>query len=420
MHRKQQFCNSLTRTISGLATVALATATVLALTVFLTQPAQAQTLPAAAWMEKVLHNFNNNGTDGYYPRASLISDAAGNLYGTTIYGSTYGWGTVFELTPTTGGGWTEQVLHSFGNGTDGGEPRASLIFDAAGNLYGTTYGGGIYCHSIGGCGTVFELTLTAGGNWTEAVLYNFGSFTDDGYEPSASLIFDAAGNLYGTTQFGGIHGWGTVFELTPTGGGGWSEQVLLNFGTGGAFPQAGLIFDAAGNLYGTTSEGGTNIGTVFELTPNVGGGWTETVLHNFGSGTDGSYPYAGLIFDAAGNLYGTTQYGGTYNSCSGGCGTVFELTPTAGGKWTEQVLLNFNGTGGANPYAGLIFDAAGHLYGTTQLTYYNCSGFYCGTVFELMPIYASCTRCSPSDSRESGVPPADRKDVLEPNWIERP
>jgi uncharacterized repeat protein (TIGR03803 family) len=361
MHRKQQFCNSLTRTISGLATVALATATVLALTVFLTQPAQAQTLPAAAWMEKVLHNFNNNGTDGYYPRASLISDAAGNLYGTTIYGSTYGWGTVFELTPTTGGGWTEQVLHSFGNGTDGGEPRASLIFDAAGNLYGTTYGGGIYCHSIGGCGTVFELTLTAGGNWTEAVLYNFGSFTDDGYEPSASLIFDAAGNLYGTTQFGGIHGWGTVFELTPTTGGGWSEQVLLNFGTGGAFPQAGLIFDAAGNLYGTTSEGGTNIGTVFELTPNVGGGWTETVLHNFGSGTDGSYPYAGLIFDAAGNLYGTTQYGGTYNSCSGGCGTVFELTPTAGGKWTEQVLLNFNGTGGANPYAGLIFDAAGHL-----------------------------------------------------------
>ena len=479
MHRKQQFCNSLTRTISGLATVALATATVLALTVFLTQPAQAQTLPAAAWMEKVLHNFNNNGTDGYYPRASLISDAAGNLYGTTIYGSTDGVGTVFELTPTTGGGWTEQVLHSFGNGTDGGEPRASLIFDAAGNLYGTTYGGGIYCHSIGGCGTVFELTLTAGGNWTEAVLYNFGSFTDDGYEPSASLIFDAAGNLYGTTQFGGIHGWGTVFELTPTtgggwseqvlynfcaqtncstdgflpsaglifdaagnlygtttlggtdgvgtvfeltptGGGGWSEQVLLNFGTGGAFPQAGLIFDAAGNLYGTTSEGGTNIGTVFELTPNVGGGWTETVLHNFGSGTDGSYPYAGLIFDAAGNLYGTTQYGGTYNSCSGGCGTVFELTPTAGGKWTEQVLLNFNGTGGANPYAGLIFDAAGHLYGTTQLTYYNCSGFYCGTVFELMPIYASCTRCSPSDSRESGVPPADRKDVLEPNWIERP
>jgi uncharacterized repeat protein (TIGR03803 family) len=420
MHRKQQFCNSLTRTISGLATVALATATVLALTVFLTQPAQAQTLPAAAWMEKVLHNFNNNGTDGYYPRASLISDAAGNLYGTTIYGGTYGWGTVFELTPTTGGGWTEQVLHSFGNGTDGGEPRASLIFDAAGNLYGTTYGGGIYCHSIGGCGTVFELTLTAGGNWTEAVLYNFGSFTDDGYEPSASLIFDAAGNLYGTTQFGGIHGWGTVFELTPTGGGGWSEQVLLNFGTGGAFPQAGLIFDAAGNLYGTTSEGGTNIGTVFELTPNVGGGWTETVLHNFGSGTDGSYPYAGLIFDAAGNLYGTTQYGGTYNSCSGGCGTVFELTPTAGGEWAEQVLLNFNGTSGANPYAGVIFDGAGNLFGTTQLTYSNCSGFYCGTVFELMPIYASCTRCRHSDSRESRVLPADKKDVLEPGRIERP
>ncbi len=253
-------------------------------------------------------------------------------------------------------------------------------------------------------------------------MYNFCAQTNcaDGWIPSAGLIFDAAGNLYGTTGLGGTDGVGTVFELTRAGGG-WTEQVLYNFGTDGAYPGGGLTFDSAGNLYGTTGEGGIHIlGTVFELTPTVGGGWTETVLHNFGSGTDGAYPGAGVTFDAAGNLYGTTQYGGTYNSCSGGCGTVFELTPTAGGGWTEQVLLNFNGTGGANPYAGLIFDGAGNLYGTTQFTYDNCSGFYCGTVFELMPIYASCTRCRHSDSRESGMPPADRKDVLEPGRIERP
>src|SRR5271167_2135923 len=394
-----------------------------ALAIFAVSVLVTSTWAVTHWSDKVLHNFNDNGTDGYYPYASLIFDAAGNLYGTTSFGGAYGYGTVFELTPTAGGGWTETVLHSFGNGTDGAEPYASLIFDAAGNLYGTTQYGGIY-H----VGTAFELTPTAGGGWTATVLYNFGSRSGsgtDGYWPS-SLILDAAGNLYGTTQSGGTHGVGMVFELTPTADGGWTEQVLHNFGssgTDGAFTQAGLIFDAAGNLYGTTFEGGSYIlGTVFELTPTAGGGWTETVLHSFGNGTDGAYPYASLIFDAVGNLYGTTQHGGTYNFCSGGCGTVFELTPTAGGDWTEQMLLNFNGTDGANPDVGLIFDAAGNLYGTTQSggTYHNCNGgFYCGTVFELMPIYP-CIRCSHSDSRESEVPSADRKAVLEQDRIEQP
>src|SRR5271167_1758353 len=347
-----------------------------ALAIFAVSVLVTSTWAVTHWSDKVLHNFNDNGTDGYYPYASLIFDAAGNLYGTTSFGGAYGYGTVFELTPTAGGGWTETVLHSFGNGTDGAEPYASLIFDAAGNLYGTTQYGGIY-H----VGTAFELTPTAGGGWTATVLYNFGSRSGsgtDGYWPS-SLILDAAGNLYGTTQRGGTYSWGIAFELTPAGGS-WTETVLHSFGNGtdGLWPQARLIFGATGNLYGTTQFGGTHgVGTVFELTPTADGGWTEQVLHNFGSsGTDGAFTQAGLIFDAAGNLYGTTFEGGSYI-----LGTVFELTPTAGGGWTETVLHSFgNGTDGAYPYASLIFDAVGNLYGTTQHggTYNFCSGG-CGT-----------------------------------------
>ena len=347
------------------------------------------------WTEKVLHTFGN-GTDGTNPWAGLIFDKNGNLYGTTHGGGTYyiGYGTVFELTPAAGGGWTEKVLHSFNPADgDGQTPEAGLIFDAVGNLYGTTVGGGTY-----GDGTVFELTPAVGGNWAEKVLYSFNPNRGDGVGPAAGLIFDAAGNLYGTTYWGGTYdcpgvppGCGTVFELTPTAGGGWTEKVLhsfLNNGTDGTHPAFGtLIFDALGNLYGTTEEGGTHsscyggCGTVFELTPTAGGGWTEKVLHNFGNGADGAYPFASLIFDATGNLYSTTQGGGTY-----GDGTVFELTPAAGGDWTENVLHNFNITDGLEPYTGLIFDAAGNLYGTTYGGgNYGCDGTACGTVFELTP-----------------------------------
>jgi uncharacterized repeat protein (TIGR03803 family) len=350
----------------------------------------------AAAQERVLLNFN--GQDGRLPQAGLIFDAAGNLYGTTEGGGTgsncgaFGCGTVFELTPAAGGGWTETVLYSFGGSPDGADPLAGLIFDAAGNLYGTTGAGGTYDY-----GTVFELTPAAGGGWTETVLHNFNYNVTDGYYPYAGLILDAAGNLYGTTSQGGTYGygWGTVFELTPAAGGGWTEKVLHSFpdynGTDGTSPYAGLIFDAAGNLYGTTSQGGTYIfrGTVFELTPAAGGGWTETVLHSFGNGADADSPQAGLIFDAAGNLYGTTVEGGTGSNCIFGCGTVFELTPAAGGGWTEKVLYSFNanGTDGYYPYAGLIFDAAGNLYGTTRYggTSSGCAPYGCGTVFELTP-----------------------------------
>jgi len=223
---------------------------------------------------------------------------------------------------------------------------------------------------------VFELTPAAGGGWTERVLYSFGA---DGIWPTAGLVFDAAGNLYGTTSFGGTVGWGTVFELTPAGGGGWTEQVLHNFlgYSDGETPYAGLIIDAVGNLYGTTSSGGTyGVGMVFELMPTAGGHWTEQVLHTFNF-TDGGAPYAGLIFDVAGNLYGTAGGGGTY-----GDGTVFELTPTAGGGWTEKVVHSFgNGTDGIFPRADLIVDAVGNLYGTTN---YGGTNNY-GTVFEVTP-----------------------------------
>ena len=213
-----------------------------------------------------------------------------------------------------------------------------------------------------------------------------------------TLIMDAAGNLYGTTWMGGAYytcapggpptGCGTVFELTPQADGSWVEKVLHSFGNGadGAYPDAGLILDAAGNLYGTTESGGGpgNYGTVFELARTHANavGWTEKVLHSFGNGTDGSDPYAGLIIDAAGNLYGTTINGGTY-----GYGTVFELTPTGGG-WTEQVLHSFNndGTDGANPIEGVIIDAAGNLYGTTENGGpYGTSSYPGDTVFEIIP-----------------------------------
>jgi uncharacterized repeat protein (TIGR03803 family) len=392
---------------------------------------------SGGWTETVLYSFcpQTGCTDGANPAAGLIFDAAGNLYGTTEYAGAYNSGTVFELTPNGSGGWTETVLYSFcsqANCTDGYGPLAGLIFDASGNLYGTTRDGGAY-----GYGTVFELTPTGGGGWTETVLHSFNQNGTDGAYPYAGLTFDTAGNLYGTTAYGGPYDYfgghpGTVFELTPTAGGGWTETVLYSFCSqancaDGLNPYAGLIFDSAGNLYGTTPVGGQGHGTVFELTPTAGGGWTEQVLLNF-NGTDGNYPTAGLIFDAAGNLYGTTYEGGSWTGCSdgpNGCGTVFELTPAAGG-WTQTVLHSFNNTGtdahGYLPYAGLIFDAAGNLYGTTTGggSGSNCDPYFgCGTVFELTPVY-SCATCSHSADREVHVLPAEKREILERGGIEGP
>jgi len=343
---------------------------------------------AVAQQFTVLHSFNPNGGDGSTPYfGDLIFDAAGNLYGTTVSGGkgtncgALGCGTAFELSPKAGGGRTEKVLHSFSNdGNDGVNPMAGLIFDAAGNLYGTTSGGGAY-----GYGTVFELIPTSAGGFVERTLHNFNYDGKDGANPVAGLIFDTAGNLYGTTSRGGPYQGGTAFELTPAAGGVWTEKILHSFGNNwdGGNLWAGLIFDASGNLYGTAVQGGTHfVGVVFELMPEAGGEWREKILHNFGAYTvDGVYPKARLIFDSEGNLYGTTFWGGTVRgeniACAPTCGTVFELTPAAEGGWSEKVLHIFGrGAGeGFHPYSGLVLDAAGNLYGTTSE--------YGGTVFEL-------------------------------------
>jgi uncharacterized repeat protein (TIGR03803 family) len=325
--------------------------------------------------ERVLHNFND--TNGNVPQAGLMVDGSGNLYGTTNAGGTYDKGTVFQLTSTDGDHWTEKVLLNF-KGRDGAIPLSSLIFDARGNLYGTTMMGGGGSSCTGGCGTVFELMPEAGGGWKEQVLHRFSNNGTDGYYPESALIFDTSGNLYSTTSSGGTGGVGTVFELTPQSGF-WSEKVLHPF-KGGGRPFGSLVFDASGNLYGTTAFGGALAdGTVYELTPKTDGGWAQTVLFGF-NGADGSQPLAGLIFDASGNLYGTTSVGGTYNY-----GTVFELSPKAGGGWKRKLVLSFSYLDGYYPTAILTIDEAGNLYGTT---YGGGSGncqFGCGTVFELSP-----------------------------------
>jgi uncharacterized repeat protein (TIGR03803 family) len=233
----------------------------------------------------------------------------------------------------------ETLLHSF-NGGDGIYPEAAdLVADGAGNLYGTTYYGG-----ANGDGVVFELESSGNGKWVQKVLYSFNRGGQGGYAPKSGLIFDTVGNLYGTTTYGGPPGFGTVFELTPNGDGTWSEKVVHGFTfKDGSAPYGGLVFDAAGNLYGTTYYGGSGkcqafettvgCGVVFELTPGGNGKWTEKVLHNFSPGSgDGHYPQAGLVRDAAGNLYGTTFEGGAYNTGCGGGGCGTAFRLTPGAK----------------------------------------------------------------------------------------
>jgi len=356
--------------------------------------------------ERVLLNYN--GKDGANPYAGLIANAAGNLYGTTGNGGDYNSGTVFELTPGAGGSWTETVLHSFGSGTDGTAPLGSLVLDAAGNLYGTTLGGGAY-----GGGTAFELTPASGGAWTETVIHAFDYFPD-GYSPNGNLIFDSSGNLYGTTEYGGNVDLGTVFELTPASGGGWTETVLYFFTNGidtGAQPVGGLIFDAAGNLYGIAYAGGPGGGgAVFVLRPATGGTWKETLIHTFANGhpEDGFDPNGGLVFDASANLYGTTKFGGGATAnCPSGCGTLYELTPHVGGHWSEKILHHFsdNGTDGYFPNGGLIFGADTRLYGVTE---YGGSASFCGcgTAFGLTPTTgAEKILHSFASSRADGIRP---------------
>jgi uncharacterized repeat protein (TIGR03803 family) len=335
--------------------------------------------------ENEVYNFAG-GSDPKTPYAGLIFDKAGNLYGTSELGGTNNQGTVFEMTPNSNGSWTETILYNFTGSIDGGQPYGSLVFDTAGNLYGTTnFGGNANCTQ--GCGTVFELTPGSGG-WTESVIYSF-SGGSDGREPYARLRFDAAGNLYGTTLFGGninstcSSGCGTVFKLTRVSSG-WTESVIYTFqgAADGASPYDGLAFDATGNLYGTAYAGGrSGYGVIFKLALGSSG-WTESVLHAFKGGNDGKYSYGDLILDAAGDLYGTASQGGSRTY-----GVVFELQPNSQGRWTEKVLHAFVNTPAGNPVAGLVMDTAGSIYGTTMLgaTQSACGGG-CGSLFKLSPV----------------------------------
>lgn len=327
------------------------------------------------WTKKVIYNFTGpDNSDGWFPCSWLVADQAGNLYGTTEYGGGEDIGTVFKLSPNSGG-WNESVLYSFQySSIDGNRPYAGLTFDGSGNLYGTTLLGGpgeCLGGGDGSCGSVFELS-PAGSNWTEKVLYFFqGLLTSppDGGFPQGGVVLDKNGNLYGTTYAGGassdtyLPGYGMVYELSPSAGGNWSETALHNFEyTDGMYPEAGVILDLAGNLYGTTYYAGVHdVGTVYKLT-HANGKWTETVLYSFKGGNDGSSPISTLVSDKAGNLYGTTSDGGT--SCA--CGVIFKLAPNANGSWTESVPYRFPGAPAAGfAYNGMVVDSAGNFYGAT-------------------------------------------------------
>jgi uncharacterized repeat protein (TIGR03803 family) len=316
-----------------------------------------------AQTENVLYNFTG-GADGAYPQSRLTPDDTGNFYGTTQRGG-LGYGTVFELSPNGTGGWNETVLYSFTGGADGSVPDISyVVFDKHHNLYGTTsYGGSNACTY--GCGVVFELSRS-GSSWTETVLYSFvGGLS--GYYPAGGLIMDTAGNIYGALSNGGADG--AVFELSPSGGG-WTEKVI--YSPTDLIYAGGLTMDASGNIFGATES------TVFELSPNGTGGWNPTVIHTFtGAPKDGSYEVGTPVLDRAGSLYGTTYLGGTDDY-----GTVYELSPRKTGKWAERILHSFKGgtSDGSNPWAGIVFDTVGNIYGNT-----GAGGAYGdGTVFELV------------------------------------
>lgn len=427
MPSKPQSQSLVSRTIPLAITMALAI--LLVPTFFLVPAAQAQSY-------RTIYTFTGGSNDGSLPVVGLSMDAAGSLYGTTLAGGNQvscpppGCGTVYQVT-NTGGTWVETLAHKF-NGpywgdapigaTDGYAPYARAIVGPDGSLYGTTNSG------AEGGGTVYQLTASNGG-WKETVLYRFGA-ADRG-SPYGDLVFDQAGNLYGTTTMGGSYYHGMVFRLSRAGSG-WTESVLYSFpgGSGLEYPNSGVIFDQAGNLYGSCISGLYGYGVIYQLTPS-GSGWTENDLYAFQLGSDGLGSGA-LIFDPSGNLYGTSdtasgvlvfmlspsggswtfnplytlplslggyspgsltldQAGNLYGTVGGaggvyGQGNIFELTKSDGG-WTYTDLYDFtDGSDGGGPNGSLIFDRSGNLYGTTGKGG-NFSGCYfgCGVVFEITP-----------------------------------
>ncbi len=335
---------------------------------------------ASASTEKIIWNFSGTNGDGSNPWSNyFVTDGKGNLYATTGGGGTNSTGMVFMLSPKSGGGYRETILYDFGaqGSGDGANPYGTLAFDGDGGIYGTTDGGG-----ANGSGSIYKLTPKRGGGWTEEVLYSFSASGLDGAAPAAGVTIGPDGSLYGTTSGGGANGVGAVYKLANTKSG-WKEKVIHSFvfgSTDGSFPYEGVMMDSAGNLYGTAPSGGSaGYGVVYKLAP-TSKGWKETLLHSFtdqnGDGS-GMY-YINLISDAAGNIYGATSFGGT-----NGTGTVWKLVYSKTKKtYTEKILYIFGaeGSGDGNyPYGGLAMDAKGNLYGTTE----NGGSASYGTVYKL-------------------------------------
>lgn len=330
--------------------------------------------------ETILYSFTGQG-DGAYPYGALIFDQAGDLYGTTQKGGTHNAGTVFKLTPSNGG-WTETVIYNFGShADDGGYPQSDLVFDPSGNLYGTTVSGGRYDD-----GTVFQLSPSSNGTWTETVLYSFACCSGDAFGPVAGVYLDASGNVFGTTEWGGTGpcqgenpGCGAFYELTKSSSG-WKEAILYNFqGTpDSALPYGDLTRDSAGNFYGTTLWGGSfeYAGSVYKLSQAADGTWSNTVI--FTQNADESGPSGEIgapALDSQGNLFISSE------------GDAFELSPSSSGYIYADLYHYSGGIQPANPYSGLVWANPNVLYGTTSWGggggLNQCSSSGCGTIYKL-------------------------------------
>jgi uncharacterized repeat protein (TIGR03803 family) len=329
----------------------------------------------SAFAEKVLYTFPYTGENGLHPQAKLVY-RSGKLYGTTQQGGGgscaplyTGCGVVFEVSESTGS-TNFRLLYAFKGGKDVSTPVGNIVFDAAGNLYGVASGGGM--HNLGG---IFKLAPGMGGNWTETIVHSFAG--PDGQVPRAGLTIDATGNVYGTASSGGVNGWGLVFELSPDSHGEWTESILYNFqgSPDGAVPWGEVSFDSQGNIYGTTGAGGENAsGAVYELVPSGTGGWKESVIYAGFKNAQIGYPHSELLLASTGDIFGVGQGDGEG-------GEVFHLTQNNDGSWTETTIFIFGAHSGVNPYGGLAMDAEGNLYGTTPN-----GGFYdLGTVYRLSP-----------------------------------
>ena len=326
----------------------------------------------------LLYSFGGD-EDGEYVDSDLVVDSAGNIYGTSVQGGTFGTGTVWELSPSASG-WVHTVLYSFTGGADGGQPYKGVTLDAEENLYGTAVvgGSGGVC-AEDGCGVVYKLTHSSAG-WTQSVIYNF-TGGNDGYGPGSGVTFDNRGNMYGTTPVGGAKGYGTIWQLKPQANGRWQFRLVHTF-TGGADGGTGsagrFLIDKVGNLYNVATVGGIyGSGTAYELTPAANSQWKFTLLYAFKGQPDAGFPYGGLAMDTRGNLYGTTYYDGAND-----LGSVYRLSRQSG-VWRESVLYSFKGgADGSSSISNLVFDAAGNMYGTTSEGGAGCS---CGVIFKMTP-----------------------------------